>query len=107
MTLYIIYYYNYYQYYYYYYYYYHGLNKEAWYTTQNSMLFKKSSVMHFSYLFSQKQNEKLNKIPTNMPGKTCYQTIAKTTNPPALYKFQKQFTFMSTVNYKIRTFVRS
>ena len=31
--------------------------------------------IYLIYLFSKKQNEKLNKIPTNTPAKTFYQTI--------------------------------
>ena len=37
------------------------------------MLFKQSSGIHFIYLFSEQQNEKLNKIPTNAPAKIFYQ----------------------------------
>ena len=75
-------------YYYYYYYYYcdddddddDELNEKALYAIQSFILFKQSSGIHFIYLFSKKQKEKLYKIPTNMPVETFYQTNAKTTN---------------------------
>ena len=38
---------------------YYGLNEEAWYPTQSFMLFKQSSGIHFMYLFSKKQKERL------------------------------------------------
>ena len=57
----------------------YGLNEEAWYATQSFMLFKQSSGIHFIYLFSKNQKEKLNKITTNMPVETFNQTNAKTT----------------------------
>ena len=45
--------------------------------TRSFMLLKQSSGIHFIYLFPKNQKETLNKIPTNMPVKTFYQTIAK------------------------------
>ena len=51
---------------------YNIINEEAWYATQGFMLFKQSSGIHFIYLFSKKQKEKLNKIPTNTLIETFY-----------------------------------
>ena len=61
-------------------YYYYGLNEEVCYATQSFMLLKHSLGIHFIYLFSKKQKQKLNKIPTNPPVKTFYHTTAKITN---------------------------
>ena len=54
--------------------------EQAWYATQIFMLFKQSSDVHFIYLFSKNQKEKLNKKPTNTPVKIFYQAIGKRTN---------------------------
>ena len=62
------------------YYYYYGLNEEAWYATQSFMLFEQSSGIHFIYLFSKKEKEKLNKIHINTLVKIFYQRNVKAVN---------------------------
>ena len=56
------------------------LNEETLYATQGFMLFKQSSGIHLMYLFTKKQKEKVNKIPTNTPIETFYHTNSNTTN---------------------------